>query len=123
MLYKKAFVKSFGKFSGKHLFLNTFFSKLKNMEQFRKRNSTIIFFAVAIAKFLRTPVLINTCEHILSMFQDNIQKMKLSLIHFNRKYKESVESYGSIIIYLKNFQISLLMQFRNQRILCKPCKT
>ena len=77
---------------------------------------------MAIAKFLRTPVLINTCEHILSMFQDNIQKMKLSLIHFNRKYKESVEKYGSIIIYLKTFQISLLMQLEIKEYYVNPAK-
>ena len=67
MFHKKAVLKNFAIFTGKHLCWNLFFNKnagLQGPSFIKKRLEHRCFFA-NIEKFLRTPILKNICERLL----------------------------------------------------------
>ena len=66
MFYKKAVLKTFDIFTGKHLFCS-FFNKVAGLRPVSvlKKRLQHRYFPVNIAKFLRTPILRNICERLL----------------------------------------------------------
>ena len=70
MFHKKAVLKNFAIFTGRHLCWNLFFNKnagLQGPSFIKKRLEHRCFFA-NIEKFLRTPILKNICERLLLRF-------------------------------------------------------
>ena len=67
VFHKKAVLKNFAIFTGRHLCWNLFFNKntgLQGPSFIKKRHEPRCFFA-NIEKFLRTPILKNICERLL----------------------------------------------------------
>ena len=67
VLYEKAVLKNFAKFTGKHLCLSHFFNKVAGLQacNFIEKRPQHSCFPVNVAKILRTPILKNICKLLL----------------------------------------------------------
>ena len=67
VFYKKAVLKNFAIFTGKHMCWNLFLIKLQaiRLTSLLKRDSNIRYFPVNIVKFLRAPIFENVRERLL----------------------------------------------------------
>ena len=71
VFFKKAILKNFATFTGKHLCWRLF---LINLQTWRptsllKRDSNTVVFPMNVTKFLKTPILKNLCKRLLVPFQ------------------------------------------------------